>query len=63
MGKSKDTLCWDCKNSNGIVCPWFSKKGKPVPGWKATPTVIKNKGREFPSYDVHECPLFEKNER
>ena len=63
---SKDTLCWYCKNTNAFDCPWFSKREEPVPGWKATPTTLKqqrgksrNKVIEVRSYIVHECPLFE----
>ena len=64
------TLCWKCKNTNAIVCPWFSKKEEPVPGWVATPTIIKSQYRgsetgvvEVRSYIVHECPLFEPDRR
>lgn len=56
---SKDTLCWYCKNTNAFDCPWFGKNEEPVPGWKATPSTVKYKGQEKPSYRVHECPLFE----
>lgn len=59
------TLCWKCKNTNAFDCPWFSKKEEPVPGWKATPTILhlqrgKKKNELLPvrSYIVHECPLF-----
>ena len=61
----KKTLCWGCKNTNAYDCPWFSGKELPVPGWKATPTIIRNrseyKGQKYEdsaSYIVHECPLF-----
>ena len=64
----KKTLCWGCKNTNAYACPWFSDKGKPVPGWKATPTYVimhsyNGKKAYAPqrSYIVHECPLFEFN--
>ena len=58
-------LCWTCVNSvpdemRGIGCPW-SKCGKPVKGWKATPTTIKlDPGRVMESYDIRECPLYAK---
>lgn len=53
------TLCWDCRNAvNG--CSW-ARKGKPVNGWKAIPTKIKDpmsrKGYNE-SFVVQECPLF-----
>ena len=54
-----DTLCWDCKNTNGDVCSWFSKEMKPVEGWtaKLNPTV------DGISYFVIACPGFEKEVR
>ena len=66
------TLCWKCKNTNAIDCSWFSKKEEPVPGWIATPTVIRyiskckkdyNCDKESSSYIVHECPNFEPDRR
>ena len=49
-----DTLCWSCKNCiDG--CSW-SKKFKPVKGWKADKTYIPSDGSI--SYMVHECPKY-----
>ena len=35
---------------------------KPIKGWEATPTVIREKdGTKVESYDITECPLFIKD--
>lgn len=53
-------MCWDCKNACCGCC--WSQDFKPVPGWKATPTKIKQKeGIFIDSYIVHDCPQFEKD--
>ena len=57
----KHTLCWGCARSGGL-CAW-SRSFKPVPGWKAEPTIINNAaetghGRHTPSYHVIECPEY-----
>ena len=64
-----DTLCWSCRNAVGN-CSW-SQTGtmggvhripRPVPGWKAKKTKIKNYLRktevEQSGYIVFECPLY-----
>ena len=52
------TICWDCKNAL-CRCPW-SQSFKPVKGWVAQPTKIKDaKGLIIQSYKVLECPMFE----
>ena len=46
-------------------CPW-ADACKPVPGWKAEKTVIKNPeiyGDKVDSYVVFECPCFKEDER
>ena len=55
----EETLCWSCKNTNGIVCSWFSAEMKPVKGWTAAlrPTA------DGTSYFVKKCPLYEREER
>ena len=60
-GKMKDTLCWECKRATGgSFRPW-ANWFIPVEGWKATPTRLKmGNNRTITSYDVHECPIFER---
>lgn len=54
---TKQTLCWDCKNSTKPdICPWV-RDFTPVPGWTAEKTEIRNLGE---SYLVKECPLFKR---
>lgn len=55
----KETICWDCRNYSR--CSW--SRGKPVKGWKATPTeFVDNLGggeiRVVHSFLVEECPHF-----
>lgn len=69
--KSKDTLCWECKNSVPNVeklrgCSW-SMFFIPVKGWEAEPRILKHGYDEnnllIPparSYHVISCPYFEK---
>ena len=51
------TICWDCARAiNG--CNW-SIDGKPVEGWQAEPTQLKNKNGVYAeSYCVISCPEF-----
>ena len=49
-------LCWLCKNACG-GCNW-SKYFKPVDGWIAEPTIVKDSGGDFSSYKIHKCPEF-----
>ena len=55
---SKETLCWRCQNFS--KCSW--SRGKPVKGWDATPTIIKNwNGKGYDkteSFIVNSCPQF-----
>ena len=48
--------CWLCKNSCG-GCNW-SKYFKPVNGWIAEPTIVRDSTGDFSSYDIKECPEF-----
>lgn len=63
--KTSKQLCWNCKRTGGCKgvepCPWAAAF-KPVKGWEATPTVIREKdGTKVESYDVTACPLFIKD--
>ena len=48
--------CWLCKKACG-GCSW-SKYLKPVDGWVAEPTIVKDSTGDFPSYKIKECPEF-----
>lgn len=63
--KELGQICWYCKRAGG-GCAW-SQHFKPVNGWTAKPTIIKNKikkknGNTYislcPSYRITECPEF-----
>lgn len=55
------TLCWDCANATNNFCPW-AESGKPVDGWKAVPTTIKQNGHVVAhSYHVMYCPMFKRD--
>lgn len=55
MGYKKNTLCWECRNFS--KCSW--SKGKPVEGWVAKPTTIKNGNYpDIETFLVLECPKF-----
>lgn len=63
---NSQTICWDCyRAGGGRGCEWIDQNFKPVKGWKATPTCIRNKHkgkiRYESSYIVHECPKFKPN--
>ena len=49
-------LCWRCKNACG-GCVW-SKEFKPVIGWTAEETIIKDTLGDFQSYRITKCPEF-----
>ena len=49
-------LCWRCKNACG-GCSW-SRELKPVDGWTAEPTIVKDSNGDFPSYKIKKCPEF-----
>jgi len=61
--KGKETICWDCKNYSR--CSW--SRGKPVKGWKATPTEfidkLGNEKRIVRSFLVEDCPHFKAGAR
>ena len=49
-------LCWRCKNACG-GCRW-SRDLKPVDGWVAEPTIVKDSAGDFSSYKIYKCPEF-----
>ena len=58
--KIKYSICWDCSNATG-GCLW-SKRLKPVPGWKIIPTrKTSSDGRDYASCIVLECPEFKRD--
>ena len=58
---SNYSICWDYKNSvKPGVCPW-ARNFTPVPGWKAKPTTIRGFGCTIETYNVTECPLFDRD--
>ena len=52
--QTSETLCWDCSNTNGNACPWFSEKMQPVEGW----TAELRETTDGVSYFVIDCPNF-----
>lgn len=53
----KSQLCETCQNACG-GCSW-SDRFKPVEGWEAFPTIIKQgDGRETSSYKIINCPSY-----
>lgn len=57
LDSGRGQMCWRCGNACG-KCSW-SREGKPVEGWKARKTTIKNRGKvEFHSYNIIFCPEF-----
>ena len=54
--EESDQLCWLCKNACG-KCDW-SKYLKPINGWTAELTIIKDSMGDFSSYKIHKCPKF-----
>ena len=66
MGREKfaasQQCCWFCENATKPwKCPWVDRF-KEIPGWKAEPTIIKNRvGRKVfiaNSFNISFCPLF-----
>ena len=55
----KETLCWKCANYSR--CSWCD--GIPVKGWKATPTVVHDSDKDYNSFLVEDCPLFEADKK
>ena len=62
------TKCWGCKHSVPATdrrgrqtagCEWSLYKC-PVPGWSARQSVTIYKGKRTESYEVYECPRFER---
>ena len=56
--RAKEQLCCTCGNAYG-GCPW-SARFEPVEGWTANPTVIVHGSREMSSYQILDCPLYER---
>ena len=54
----KLSLCWRCKKCEG-GCSW-SQNFTPVKGWHAIPKKID---RQYDTYIVKKCPLFEDDMR
>lgn len=54
--ESNNQLCWDCKNACG-GCSW-SSCFKPVDGWDAKESLVKDSSGDFYSYTVKQCPEF-----
>lgn len=56
-----EQICWRCANATG-GCPW-SKDLKPVKGWRARKTFIKDSGKfGYTSYKILYCPLFNEDD-
>lgn len=53
----KDTLCWTCAVPGTGGCSWDLEL-KPVEGWGAEPTRLRQNGGWTRSYHVNSCPLF-----
>ena len=49
-------ICWFCDKADG-KCPW-SRNFEPVPGWDATPVVVKDKEGDMRTYHIKSCPQF-----
>jgi hypothetical protein len=56
LREANEQPCWRCERACG-GCTW-SKNGKPVDGWEATPTIIRDYIGDFPSYKITYCPEF-----
>ena len=59
----KANICFGCKNAVpddcGHGCEW-SRKFEPVPGWTATPTLLRSGGCEpTESWHIEACPKFD----
>lgn len=59
----KETICWNCRNYSR--CSW--SRGKPVKGWKATPTKVENVIDGYlhvvNSFLVEDCPHFKPDKK
>ena len=54
--ESNNQLCWDCKKACG-GCSW-SSCFKPVDGWDAEESIVKDNSGDIISYKVKKCPEF-----
>ena len=56
-----EQMCWRCKNATG-GCSW-SKDLKPIKGWKAKKTYIRDSGAvAYSSYKILYCPQFDEDD-
>ena len=66
MANLSSTLCWHCVNAvptkEGDGCSW-SRKLRPVPGWRAEKRLINYDTVQKESYLVHWCPQYRKDQR
>ena len=49
-------ICWRCDNACGGCC--WSSCFKPVNGWVAERTIVKDSNGDFSSYRIKKCPEF-----
>ncbi len=54
--RNRFAKCWYCQNAEG-GCEW-SDGFKPVPGWDATPSIIKDEEGDILSYHIRSCPKY-----
>lgn len=64
QARHRANICFDCKHAvpdnRGHGCEW-SRKFEPVPGWTATPTVLRAGSCEsVRTWQISACPKFEK---
>ncbi len=58
--RQRQQLCWDCKNTSGDKCSWFTKAGTPVPGWDARPAKLTHCGKyTCETFEIRHCPNFD----
>lgn len=58
LGAWRKTLCWSCKHSHALGCPWH-RCFRPIKGWKAIETQYTYPTKQYKGYTVIECPLYE----
>ena len=56
--RTKEQLCCTCSKAYG-GCSW-SRNFKPVEGWTANPTIITHGDRTMDSFEIIECPEWER---
>lgn len=60
LGAWRKTLCWTCKHSHALGCPWH-RRFKPIKGWKVIETQYTYPTKQYKGYTVIECPLYEED--